>query len=202
MDLYVDTDVVRQCGLSMAEFGFLLFCYKYELPTSIIKKSDAIRSLWARGFLKNTSRFQLGLDQRKIIPIIEQMNDTTAKDIKERAVSIAPKLIELFPKGRKPGTNLYWRGNRMEIATKLKKFLDIYGEDYSDEDIIQATKNYVDSFSMDYSFMRVLKYFIWKNVLNESNGSRVVEEISDLATCLENKGQEDMLRTDWEKTLI
>ena len=90
----------------------------------------------------------------------------------------------------------------MEIATKLKKFLDVYGEDYSDEDIIQATKNYVDSFSMDYSFMRVLKYFIWKNVLNESNGSRVVEEISDLATCLENKGQEDILRTDWEKTLI
>jgi hypothetical protein len=123
-------------------------------------------------------------------------------DINLRALELAPKLIEIFPSGKKPGTNLYWKGSKMEIVTKLKKFLNMFGEEYSNEDIIDATQRYVQSFNGSYGYMRVLKYFIWKNILRVGEESNSIEEVSDLATWLENKGNDDALRQDWLAELI
>lgn len=108
----------------------------------------------------------------------------------QRLEALAKVLMEIFPEGKKPGTNNYWKCNRRDVVLKLKKFLKKYGEDYTDEQIIKATKDYVASFNGDYSFMRVLKYFIWKDVRKtDSEGNGFIEEVSDLATFLENAGQ-------------
>ena len=110
----------------------------------------------------------------------------------ERLENLARKLMAIFPEGKKMGTTMYWRGNVKEIKLKLKKFFKRYSDKYTDEQILQAAQAYVNSFNGNYGFMRVLKYFIWKDERKiDSEGNSFIEEVSDLATIIENAGQVD-----------
>ena len=57
---------------------------------------------------------------------------------------LAQELKDLFPKGKKPGTNNYWAEGKALIVRRLKLFFKKYGDDYPFEDIIEATRNYVN----------------------------------------------------------
>lgn len=85
-------------------------------------------------------------------------------------------------------TAFYFRCNKAELKNKLKKFFTIYG-DVSDEEVIDATKRYVASYApKGYRGMRLAKYFIIKDDRKLMADENVhVEQISDLATFLENK---------------
>lgn|SRR5574344_2106769 len=101
---------------------------------------------------------------------------------------IAKELIDLFPIGKKAGTNVYWRGNVKDIKLRLKKFFKLYGKNYTKEQIITATKRYIESFKGQYDYMKVSKYFIWKDARKiDSEGKIYVEEVSELATYIENE---------------
>ena len=105
--------------------------------------------------------------------------------------------MEIFPKGKKEGTCHYFKGNKKDNVLKLKKFFKLYGK-YTDQQILNAARNYVASFNGNYAYMRILKYFIWKDEIKvNSEGTRYVEEVSDLANLIENAGHEDTLRNDW-----
>lgn len=107
---------------------------------------------------------------------------------------LAQTLKDLFPKGKKPGTNNYWAEGRALIVRRLKLFFKKYGEDYDYEDIIEATRNYVQSFNGDYQWMKTLRYFI----LKEAKGaSGEVEGTSELLNHLENIGQENIDDRNW-----
>lgn len=138
---------------------------------------------------------------RHVLGIMGQSLDSKWKDtIKnlidtedERFETLATKVQECFPKQKMMYANgtaspFYFRCNKTEIKNKLKKFLTIYG-DVSDEDIIDATKRYVASYaSKGYRGMRLAKYFIMKDDRKLMADDEIhVEEISDLATFLENK---------------
>lgn len=123
------------------------------------------------------------------------------KQSPERIEKLALKLMEVFPKEKKAGTCHYFRGNRKDISLRLKKFFKLYGNKYTDEEIVNAAKGYVASFNGNYSYMRILKYFIWKDEKKiDSEGNVYVEELSDLASCIENKGQ-NYSNDDWTTTL-
>lgn len=97
------------------------------------------------------------------------------------------QLRALFPKGIKSGSAA-WRGNVREITLRLQKFFKIYDSRYSDETIIEATKKYVESFNGNYTYMRILKYFILKDEIKiDEEGKKYVEQISELANFLENE---------------
>lgn len=138
---------------------------------------------------------------RHVLGIMGQSLDSKWKDtIKnlinsedERFETLAIKVQECFPKQKMIYANgtaspFYFRCNKTEIKNKLKKFLTIYGE-VSDEDIIDATKRYVASYApKGYRGMRLAKYFIIKDDKKLSADDEVhVEQLSDLATFLENK---------------
>mgnify|MGYP006959312585 FL=1 len=141
---------------------------------------------------------------RHVLGIMGQSVDSKWKDtIKnlidtedERFEALATKVQECFPKQKMMYTNgtaspFYFRCNKTEIKNKLKKFLTIYGE-VADEDIIDATRRYVASYvSKGYRGMRLAKYFIMKDDRKLMADDEVhVEEISDLATFLENKTED------------
>lgn len=141
---------------------------------------------------------------RHVLGIMGQSLDSKWKDtIKnlinsedERFEALATKVQECFPKQKMMYTNgttspFYFRCNKTEIKNKLKKFLTIYG-DVSDENIIDATKRYVASYtSKGYRGMRLAKYFIMKDDRKLMADDEIhVEEISDLATFLENKTED------------
>lgn len=143
--------------------------------------------------------------------LVTQRWDSVASDIllsadsnvpkESRLDSLAESLMELYPKGKKEGTSVYWRGNKKDTKERLQKFFKLYGDKFTDEQIIEATSNYVRSFNSNYSLMRVLKYFIWKDVKKiNSDGIGYIEEVSDLATLIENNGAESE-REDWTSTL-
>ena len=119
-----------------------------------------------------------------------------------RIEDLTQKLMNIFPKAKKVGTCHDFRGNSKDISLRLRKFFKLYGSKYSDEQILNAATQYVKSFNGDYTYMRILKYFIWKDEkkLNQ-NGELYIEETSDLASYIENEGQEDSIENDWTSTL-
>ena len=115
--------------------------------------------------------------------------------------TLASTLMNIFPKGKKNGTNYYWRGNKKDIKLRLQKFYKLYGNKFPSETIIKATENYVKSFNGNYTFMRLLKYFIWKDERKiDGEGKSYILETSDLADFIENEGQGEEAN-DWTSTL-
>lgn len=107
--------------------------------------------------------------------------------------SLAAKLKEIFPKGKKPGTAQYWADGTALIVKRLRVFFKKYGEEYTDEQILSAAEKYVKSFNGNYSYMRTLKYFIWAEKPNKAGE---VESTSDLLTFMENYNEDSQDR-DW-----
>nr|DAU16101.1 MAG TPA: hypothetical protein [Caudoviricetes sp.] len=141
---------------------------------------------------------------RHVLGIMGQSVDSKWKDIIKNLINsedarfeaLATKVQECFPKQKMMYANgtaspFYFRCNKTEIKNKLKKFLTIYGE-VADEDIIDATKRYVASYApKGYRGMRLAKYFIMKDDRKLMADDEIhVEEISDLATFLENKTED------------
>lgn len=116
----------------------------------------------------------------------------------ERLTQLATRLKEIFPKGKKDGTNYYWADGVALIIRRLKLFFKKYGDTYTDEQIIKAAEKYVRGFNGNYQYMRLLKYFIFKEKVGAAGE---VEGDSELISYIENAGQEETLRNDWTSTL-
>lgn len=133
-------------------------------------------------------------------------------------LEIATKLKEIFPKGKKEGTNYYWAEGTALIVRRLKLFLKKYEEyirnEFKEEfsklnkeefnkflgnKILYAASKYVDSFNGSYRYMKLLKYFILKEKIGVAGE---VEGESELMNYIENYGQEENLRNDWTSTLL
>lgn len=115
---------------------------------------------------------------------------------------LAKELMEVFPLGKKPGTNNYWRCNKKDIKLRLQKFFKLYGMTYTFDQIISAAKDYVESFNGNYAYMRILKYFIWKDERKiGADGKGYIEEVSDLASHIENAGTDNVVNTNWTNEL-
>lgn len=192
MKYVIDEEV---CKKSHLDFHLLLTILLLDTGTNY---EDNIKELVAREVLieeKTLLGVKYSITTRwadVISNILLDSEKNNASEFDERLDNLARKLMEVFPQGKKPGTNTYWKSNRTDVKLKLKKFLKKYGSDYTDEQIINAAKAYVNSFNGNYSYMRILKYFIWKDVRKiDSDGNGFIEEVSDLATILENAGQTD-----------
>lgn len=116
----------------------------------------------------------------------------------DRIENLVKQMRELFPTGMKVGSSA-WRGNIRELKLRMQKFFRLYG-DYTDEQILSATKKYVDSFNGNYTYMRILKYFIFKSETkshldDDGNVVRQLEDVSELANFLDNPERELSSRT-------
>ena len=139
----------------------------------------------------------------------EIISDSSGKVEKsdEELLELAQKMRELYPQGKMKDrygrlTPYYYRCNNGEVVKKLKKFFTIFGN-VSDEDVLDATKRYVASFQGNYTGMRLIKYFILKDDVKPSeDGTGHVEQISDLATFLENKESEEEVVNNDDSWLI
>lgn len=126
------------------------------------------------------------------------MDSDKEQEPQDRLIQLATKLKEIFPKGKKDGTNYYWAEGVALIVRRLKLFFKKYGNEFTDEQIAQAAEKYVQGFNGNYQYMRLLKYFIFKEKVG-ANGE--VEGDSELISYIENADQTDDLKTDWTSTL-
>lgn len=142
--------------------------------------------------------------------VVDEVLSDSANDeeefSEERLLALTQKVQECFPQAKMRDvygleTPFYFRCNKTEIKNKLKKFFMVYGN-VPDEDIIDATKRYVASYApKGYRGMRLAKYFIIKDDRKLMADEEVhVEQVSDLATFLENKESEEVVAInngDW-----
>lgn len=177
------------------------------LMLSINNKTDfekAEKALIQKGFItaeRDNDFQQVGWRlTKKGIEILDAviLDSDKQQEPQDRLLLLATKLKEIFPKGKKAGTNYYWAEGVALIVRRLKLFFKKYGNKFTDEQIIQAAEKYVQGFNGNYQYMRLLKYFIFKEKVG-ANGE--VEGDSELISYIENAGQEEDLRSDWTSSL-
>lgn len=198
MTVCLNKDACIKNNITVGELLFLM----------IVNNKDDIekikKSLIERGFITterdkefNTIGWRVtntGLSTMESVFIdSERQTDQTDEDL----IELATQLKEIYPKGKKEGTNYYWADGTALITRRLKIFFKKYGNKYTNDQILQATKKYVRSFNGSYQYMKLLKYFIFKEKLGLG---RDIESDSELINYIENEDQKDM-RDDWVSSL-
>lgn len=196
MTITIDEEVCKNWGLTMPEvLALTLVKIGVDVPVlfaSLEDKKALVKDMF------NKYLVTLGYDEKVASVLLDSDKDRQPQD---RIESLAAKMMELFPSGKKQGTSQYYRGNRKDITLRLKKFFKLYGNRFTDKQILEATDKYVKAFNGNYSYMRVLKYFIWKDEKKlDSEGIGYISEVSDLASYIENESGVSV-DTDWTSSL-
>lgn len=186
MTITIDEEVCKNWGLTMPEvLALTLVKTGADVPAlfaSLEDKKALVRDI------RNKYLVTMGYDERLSSVLLDSDKDRQPQD---RIELLASQMMELFPALKKTGSSQYFRGNRKDITLRLKKFFKLYGNRFSNNQILEATKKYVESFNGNYTYMRVLKYFIWKDERRvDSEGVGYIDEVSDLASYIENEGKE------------
>lgn len=204
MKIVLDTEVCKKEGKDADVIIYLL---------SLLSGSPITVNTFEKARQQRFLKFEKPYDVRVPFPEYVSLADTgefvveslmaSSSEVasEERCKQLAEKLREIFPAGKKPGYAYTWRDSPSCIADRLKKFFLKYG-DYPDDRIIQVTKDYVASFNGNYTYMQLLKYFIWKN---KTTGEQVVrgrvvgevEKQSQLAAWLEDT-PDKTTSADWD----
>jgi hypothetical protein len=204
MKIVLDTEVCKKDGKDADVVIYLL---------SLLSGCKITADTFEKARQQRLLKFEQMYDARKPFPEYVSLTDTAEHIVEslmasssevaseERCKQLAEKLREIFPAGKKPGYAYTWRDSPSCIADRLKKFFLKYG-DYPDDRIIQVTKDYVASFNGNYTYMQLLKYFIWKN---KTTGEQVVrgrvvgevEKQSQLAAWLEDT-PDKTTSADWD----
>lgn len=224
MPMLIDTEKLNT--LSLKELALLLFLYDKNLNKtkvvseirdidiekvfeSLADKGYIVSSIYATDFsynppLRHISHSLVQKGKEAIADNCVQEHKMTKKqlnqkELRERCDALAIKLMELYPMGRKPGTNNQWRGYKAGVSEKLQKLI-MNGNEFTDEEAIQATKNYIGGFNGQYTTMRVLPYFLSKQEIIAGEVKRTSDFLSYVEDLRSNPNQKN-LSNDWESEL-
>lgn len=200
MRIVIDDTICNNYGIQLDEFLYLLTLYLNKPITP-----ETIKNVYHKGYIVaeeidnagNITKIRPDLHLFKTISaMLDEAQVEANKKPDDRYVSLAERMIALYPTGKKPGTNYMWRDSKNIIAKRLKNLLLKYKVEATDDEIIEATKRYVESFNGDYRYMQLLKYFISKKTAIDGS----VEESSQLMSYLENV--DGNTNQDWTTKLI
>ena len=203
MIIQIDTNTIREKGYPLEKVLLMLFfdceCNSAQAINDLLQ-SDILKRASIQDITKNGIKYKLTLEGKAVmnscIVISDVLRDVQVEE--DRLDKLAEQLKNIFPKGKKDGTNLYWSEGKMFIKKRLKNFFNKYGTKYTDEQILNAAKEYVSSFNGIYKTMRVLKYFIYKE---EKGADGKINSTSDLLNTIENAGQ-STIDNDWTSRVI
>ena len=197
MKLTIDQTILDKNNLTLEEFLVLYLGAKdvdiESVSQSLIAKGLADKDLFSNG------RIIVSDKVKDLISTISIDSDKNVIDKDSEFTELATELREIYPAGRKDGTTYMWRGTTAEVAKKLKTLVVKYGYTINREDVLKATKEYVNSFNGNYRYMQLLKYFILKSV-RDADGN--VDIKSELMSLIENSDQIDAQRDDWVSNMI
>lgn len=203
MKYIIDSEVCKQHGISIEAVLYLL--------TLVLEKpitQNTIKEVWNLGAVlahetdSDGNITTVTLEKKGADLIGEILSDSAYNPVREdRYLALAEKLMALYPKGRKEGTAYMWRDSKSVIAKRLEtlanKLKKTTGQTFTDEQAVNATKRYVESFNGCYTYMQLLKYFISKRTVVDGS----IEEVSQLLSYIENEG-EDTNPRDWVDRVI
>lgn len=184
----IDEKILTKHNITLSEFLLLLFVsrgfdYKETCQSLLDKK------LVHQDILFNSNPVVTNNVKNLVADILVDSDKVTYNKDSEFK-GLAAKMKEIFPKGKKAGTNYLWRDSDAVIARKLKLLVSKYDFTFTEEEALEATKRYVDSFNGDYTYMQLLKYFILKTDL------RTGEIRSEFMSLIENKDDTETTNYD------
>lgn len=202
MKAVIDTEKCAELGITpdVALYLASLYfehCITRDTFNEVCKKGFIVYDEFRAGFPVNGRITQTGVDVVESLFLNSEIVQVVKEDGREqdRFMVLADKLRELYPQGRKQGTNLQWRDSTVMICKRLKALVKKYGVSFTDEEAVAATRRYVDSFHGDYRFMQVLRYFLWKD--DRIKG----EEVSQFLSYLQNEDDGQDNNSDWNTVL-
>lgn len=189
----IDYNVLKDYDLTIDEFLVLLLNYKdvdiLKTNELLIKKELASRDVF------NNLYLVLSNNTKDFISNVIVESDKKVQNFKLDYLDLASKLREIFPEGKKNGTCYMWRDSNTIIAKKLKTLVSKFDYKFTEEQAINAAKEYVKSFNGNYTYMQLLKYFILKQ-------DPITKEYrSDFMSYIENADQKS-INNDWNTELI
>lgn len=179
MRITIDTDILHKNGLSLGEYLVLLLGY-FQINFNnyidkLIHRKIASADLFALDDIILSDNAK-SLITKIIIASDERLKDSPVKDWK----SLAEHLQVLYPDGNKEGTTYSWRDTVDEIIYKLQVLVVKHHFIFTEQEAIDAVKEYRASFTDSYTHMQLLKYFILRT---KKDG----EIKSDFMTYIQNK---------------
>jgi hypothetical protein len=179
MNITINEKILEQYNLSVEEFLILYICSKNynikELLDIIIAKGYADKDVF------DEYKAVVSDNIKELIANIIINSNKKVIDKEKDFLILANKMRDLYPSGKKPGTNYPWKDSSIVIAQKLKTLVVKFGCSFTEEEALEATKKYIESFNGNYTYMQLLKYFILKT--EKSTG----DIKSDFMSLIENK---------------
>jgi hypothetical protein len=192
LNFVINSKVLSDNGFSLRDFAILLY---YISGGERDIHPEISNALFERGYLIKTLlgyQYNTHMAEDLMFWVSESKRVATKKPSRDVS-SLATRLRELFPTGKKDRA-LNWRGSQKAIEQRLTLFFNKYECQYTDDEICDCTQKYIASFNGNYTYMRVLKYFIMKQV----DGTNIME--STLYELLENQDEEPV-NSDWTQVL-
>ena len=192
MNININEKVCEENNLSVAKvlaLAAIQYCtpndYEELIKAGLITKYNG-------SMFEPERRYSLMAKAEELLTKIIINSDNNITKRSTNIEELADKLRNVYPSGKIYNTNYYYRCNRQDIINKLKTFFKMYGTKYTDEQIINATRKYIKSFNGNYTYLKLLKYFIWKD--ERLKGESVQSLLADF---IENESSEDITNDDW-----
>lgn len=182
MKLTIDTDVLKKYDITLGQFVVLLASY-YNLNYEKLMDELLYKDLAGKNVFKNFPPVISDNTKSIIAKILIESDDKLSECSINNFEKLAEKLQEEFPKGIKPGKTYPWRSTVEEIAQKLRILVVRHNFVFTEEEAIEAVRDYVASFKAPYTHMHTLKNFILYTRKNEE-GDYEMESI--FMTIIEN----------------
>lgn len=181
MKITINTDVLKKYNLTLGEFLVLLMSHYGQSYTksydSLVTKGLANKNLF--------EEFALVLSDNSKALIAKILIESDDRAIKSNIdfEALAMTLQNLYPQGTKAGKTYLWRGTVDEIAQKLRVLVVKYDFAFTEQEAIDATKEYVNTFTPPYQMMHTLKNFL-SYTKKDSSGHYEIESM--FMTIIEN----------------
>jgi hypothetical protein len=193
--------------LNMEEFAAVLFAHEYAKHN----KEETIQSYTKRVLSDIANRYRYvkilpqTMTEYNVAVTPDAMDVLSCLKVDEPKQTrdftlLAQKMIELFPIGKKPGTSYLWRGNLQMITRRLNQLYEKSGAKFTDEEALAATEAYVKE-NNGNPYMRILKYFIFKNQVG-GYGNELDSDLLSWIENIRNGGTEQQQQTLTEEELF
>ena len=196
MKITIDDKICHKHKLALEEFLMALMYRQLKDVSSVYNNLINREVIVQKGSdILVTQRWSDVMDE-----ILAESGGCTKSE--EELKELAKKMIDAYPHGamidKRTGrpTTYYFQCNNYEVRSKLKAFYSRYGEDYSDDDILDAEKRYVARWNGNYQQIgfRQLKYFIFKK---DKETGEITSPLLDFLENKENEGEEINTSDDW-----
>lgn len=175
MQFNINTDKLKQVGLSVKDLGVLL----YYLGGGVgIIEAEICNKLWYKGYLIKDI-FGYTFNQPSVVYFEDFTGSDFDIDMETRMYDLAKKLQNIYPEGRKEGTSQMWRDCTEVIQKKLLTLISEFKVSFTDAAAIDATKRYIKEFGENKTYMQLLKNFIFIKFGKEGSSSQLLSYIEN-----------------------